>query len=36
MQVIALVTLFTETFQPVLADQIVVVMIAVFVRTKIA
>lgn len=36
MQVIALVTLFTKTFQPVLADEVVVVMVAVFIRTKIA
>ena len=36
MQVIALVTLLTETFQPVLADEVVVVMIAVFIRTKVA
>lgn len=36
MQIIALVTLLTETFQPVLANKIVVVMVAVFIRTQIA
>lgn len=36
MQVIALIAFFAEAFQPVLADEVVVVMIAVFVGTKVA
>ena len=36
MQVIALVTFLAETLQPVLADEVVVVMVAVLIRTEIA
>ena len=35
-KIIALVALFAETFKPVLADEVVVVMVAVFVGTKVA
>lgn len=36
MQVIALITLFAKTFQPVLADEVVVVVVAMFVGTQVA
>ena len=36
MQVIALVTFLAETLQPVLTDEVVVVMVAVLIRTEIA
>ena len=35
-QVIALVALFAEALEPVLADEVVVVVVAVFVRTEVA
>ncbi len=35
-QIIALVALFAETFEPVLADEVVIVVVAVLVGTKIA
>lgn len=36
MQVVTLVAFLAETFQPMLADEIVIVMVAVFIRTKIS
>lgn len=36
MQVVALVAFFAETFEPVLADEVVVVVVAVFVGTEVA